>query len=205
MCATYARSADAIGRMGARRRDGEVDLFRDGSRLERFTYHLAKWTAVAGGIALLAMITIVILSIIGRAFIWAGLKPILGDYELVGIGMGFAAFAFIPWAHFERGHAVVSIVTDMFSDRVNAWILAVTDLMMLVAGAFIAWRLYFGMLDKMRFHETTLLLRLPLGWAYAVCLIAAIVLVPVSIFMFGRSVSYAVKGKREPHRSGDEW
>ncbi|MBU1174613.1 MAG: TRAP transporter small permease [Alphaproteobacteria bacterium] len=180
-------------------------MFRDGSRLERFTYHLAKWTAVAGGVALLAMIAIVILSIIGRSFIWAGLKPILGDYELVGVGVGFAAFAFVPWAHFERGHAVVSILTDLFGDRVNAIILAITDLMMLMAGSFIAWRMFDGMLDKLRFHETTLLLRLPLGWAYGVCLIGAIVLVPVSAFLFARSVGYAIEGKREPHRGGDTW
>ena len=180
-------------------------MFREGSRLERFTYNLAKWTAVAGGVALLAMIAVVILSIIGRAFIWAGLKPILGDYELVGMGMGFAAFAFIPWAHYERGHAVVSILTDLFGDRVNAWILVVTDLMMLVAGSFIAWRLYFGMLDKMRFHETTLLLRLPLGWSYASCLIGAIVLIPVSAFLFGRSFSNALKGRREAPHGGDAW
>ena len=178
-------------------------MFRDGSRLERFTHGLAKWTAVAGGVALLGMIAIVILSIIGRAFIWAGLKPIMGDYELVSIGMGFAAFCFIPWAHLERGHALVSILTDLFSARVNAWILVATDLMMFVAGTFIAWRLWLGMLDKFRFHETTLLLRLPLGWAYFVCMLGAVVLIPVAAFTVGRSISYALKGQREPHRSGE--
>ncbi len=179
-------------------------MFQDGSRLERFTYGLAKWTAVAGGIALLAMITIVIASIIGRAFIWAGLKPIMGDYELVGIGMGFAAFCFIPWAHFERGHALVSIFTDFLGPRFNAWILVITDLMMLVAAVFIAWRLWFGMLDKFRYHETTILLGLPLGWAYAVCMIGAVILIPVSTFVLGRSMTYALAGKREPHKTGGE-
>ena len=178
-------------------------MFRDGSRLERFTYGLAKWTAVAGGVALLAMITIVIASIIGRAFIWAGLKPIMGDYELVGIGMGFAAFSFIPWAHFERGHALVSILTDLFGDAVNAWILVITDLMMVIAAVFIAWRLWLGMLDKFRYHETTILLGMPLGWAYALGLIGAVVLIPVSTFVLGRSFTYAIAGRREPHKSGE--
>jgi TRAP-type C4-dicarboxylate transport system permease small subunit len=179
-------------------------VFRDGSPLERFTHGLARWTAFAGGITLLLMIGVVIASIIGRAFIWAGLKPVAGDYELVGIGMGFAAFSFIPWAHIERGHALVSIVTDLFSARINAWILVITDLMMLVAAAFIAWRLYFGMLDKFRHHETTILLGLPMGWAYGLGLIGAVVLVPVSAFVFGRSVTYALIGKREPHKTGGE-
>lgn len=179
-------------------------MFQDGSPLGRVAHGLAKWTAVAGGAVLLAMIGIVIASIIGRAFIWAGLKPIMGDYELVSIGMGFAAFCFIPWAHIERGHALVSIFTDLLSARVNAWVLVITDFIMFVAGLFIAWRLYFGMLDKFRYHETTLLLGLPLGWAYAVCLIGAVALVPVSAFVFGRSVAYALAGKREPHKTGGE-
>ena len=52
--------------------------------------------AIAGGIALLAMIAIVVVSVIGRTLIWAGLKPILGDYELISTAMGFAIFAFSP-------------------------------------------------------------------------------------------------------------
>jgi hypothetical protein len=43
--------------------------------------------------------------------------------------------------------------------------------------AFIAWRLYFGMMDKFAYRETTLLLRFPLGWAYAVGSIGAAALV----------------------------
>lgn len=179
-------------------------MFRDGSPLERFAYGLAKWTAFAGGMALFAMIGIVIASIFGRAFIWAGLKPIAGDYEIVGVGMGFAAFSFIPWAHIERGHALVSIVTDLFSARINAWILVITDLMMLITAIFIAWRLFDGMLDKFKHHETTIMLGLPMGWAYGLGLIGAVVLVPVSAFVFGRSIAYALEGKREPHKSGGE-
>jgi TRAP-type C4-dicarboxylate transport system permease small subunit len=179
-------------------------VFQDSSPLGRFVHGVAKWTAVAGGIVLLTMIGIVIASIIGRAFIWAGLRPVTGDYELVGVGMGFAAFCFIPWAHIERGHALVSIFTDLLSARINAWILVITDFTMLAVGLFIAWRLYFGMLDKFKFHETTLLLGMPLGWAYAVCLIGAVALVPVAAFVLGRSVTYALAGKREPHKAGGE-
>src|SRR5690606_40353247 len=102
--------------------------------------------AIAGGVVLLGMIVVVVVSVIGRAFIWAGLKPILGDYELISVGMGFAVFAFLPWAHLTRGHALVSLITDTFGDRVNMWILVATELLMLCASAFVAWRLWFGML-----------------------------------------------------------
>lgn len=179
-------------------------MFSDSSLLGRVTHGLARWMALAGGIVLLAMIAVVVFSVIGRAFIWAGLRPILGDYELVSVGMGFAVFAFLPWAHLMRGHALVSLLTDSFSDRVNAWILVVTDLIMLVAASFIAWRLYFGMMDKFSYRETTILLRLPLGWAYMAGLLGAVVLVLVSLFVFGRSIQDALAGKAPPKHVGSE-
>lgn len=160
--------------------------------------------AIAGGIVLIAMIAVVVVSVIGRAFIWAGLKPILGDYELISVGMGFAVFAFLPWAHLVRGHALVSLITDNFSAVVNAWILVVTDLMMLVAAAFIAWRLYFGTMDKFNYHETTILLGLPMGWAFVAALIGAVVLVIVSAFVFCRSIADALAGKAPPKQLGAE-
>lgn len=179
-------------------------MFKDESVLGRLAHGLAKWLAVAGGLVLMAMVAMVIVSIIGRALLWVGLRPITGDYELVSVGMGFAVFAFMPWAHLMRGHALVSLVTDSFGVRANAWILVVTDLMMLVASVFIAWRLYFGMMDKFAYRETTLLLRFPLGWAYAVGFIGAVVLVVVSLYVFARSLTYALAGEAEPRRAGVE-
>lgn len=179
-------------------------MFRDGSILGRFVHGLAKWTAVAGGVALLAMIVLIVVSIIGRAFIWAGLKPILGDYELVTIGMGFAVFAFMPWAHLERGHALVSLVTDYFNARANGVILLITDLMMLLASSFLAWRLGVGMADKFGYGETTILLGIPLGWAYLLGFVGAAVTVIVALYVFLRSVTYVVAGESEPRRVGSE-
>jgi len=177
-------------------------MFRDSSALGRFVHGLAKWTAVAGGLALLAMIVLIVVSIIGRAFIWAGLKPVLGDYELVTIGMGFAVFAFMPWAHLERGHALVSLVTDYFGARANGIILLITDLLMFLASSFLAWRLYVGMADKFGYRETTILLGIPLGWAYLLGFIGAAVTVIVSLYVLGRSLTYALKGEVEPRRAG---
>lgn len=179
-------------------------VFEDSSMLGRMASGLAKAMAVLGGLTLVAMTVMVVASVIGRALIWAGLKPITGDYELVSIGMGFAIFAFLPWVHLERGHALVSLLTDIFPKALNAWLLVITDLLMLIAAAFIAWRLYDGTQDKLRYGETTLLLGFPLGWGYALALIGAVAFVIVSIYVFGRSVSSALSGRSEPRRSGGE-
>lgn len=179
-------------------------MFEDTSVLGRLASGLAKSMAVLGGLALVAMTLMVVASIIGRALIPLGLKPITGDYELVSVGMGFAIFAFLPWVHLSRGHALVSLVTDLLPQSINAWLLVVSDLLMLAAALFITWRLYDGTLDKLRYGETTLLLGLPLGWAYALGLVGALVWLLVSTFVFLRSLANAVSGRIEPRRAGGE-
>ena len=183
---------------------GRGIVFQDSSVLGRLVNGLARWTAIIGGVVLLAMIAVVVVSVIGRALIWVGLKPILGDYELISIGMGFAVFAFLPWAHITRGHALVSLLTDAFGPVVNAWILVVTDLLMLVVSAFIAWRLWLGMLDKFSNRETTILLGLSMGWAFAAAVAGAIVMVLVAFYVLGRSISDALAGRAGPKHVGSE-
>ncbi|UYO01378.1 MAG: TRAP transporter small permease [Devosia sp.] len=152
----------------------------------------------------MAMVAMVVVSVVGRALLWIGLRPITGDYELVSVGMGFAIFAFMPWAHLTRGHALVSLVTDSFGQTINNWILVITDTMMLALSAFIAWRLYFGMMDKFAYRETTLLLRFPMGWAYAAGMVGAVIMVVVALYVVGRSLSYALANEAEPKQAGAE-
>ena len=177
-------------------------MFEESSPLGRAVHGLAKLSAVLGGLVLVGMVLMVVVSIIGRALLWLGLKPISGDYELVSLGMGFAVFAFLPWAHLKRGHAIVSLVTDSFGALANRIILVITDAMMLIAASFIAWRLYFGMMDKFAYNETTLLLRLPLGWGYAAGFYGAVVGVIVAAFVLGRSLTNLVLGRSEAPGAG---
>lgn len=172
-------------------------MFQDSSPLGRTVNFLAMTMALAGGIALLVLVGMVVVSVIGRAFIWAGLRPIYGDYEIAETIVGFAIFAFLPWAHLKRGNAIVSLITDRFSAAVNRWILVITDIMMLAAAAFIAWRLYYGMLDRFQYGETTLLLRLSMGWAYATGFVGALTFVVITVYVLGRSLTAALGGKDE--------
>lgn len=172
-------------------------MFHDDSPLGRIVNFLAMVMALAGGIALLVLVGVVVVSVVGRALVWAGLRPIYGDYEIAEVIVGFAIFAFMPWAHLKRGNAIVSLLTDRFGPTVNRWILVITDLMMLAAAAFIAWRLYYGMLDRFQYGETTLLLRISMGWAYATGFIGAVAFVIISVYVLGRSLSAALEGKDE--------
>jgi len=163
----------------------------DSSRVGRLVHGLAKYVAIAGGAALIAIIALIVVSVIGRALLWAGLKPITGDYELVEAATGFAIFAFLPWVHLTRGHAIVSVFTDFLSARINAWLVVVSDVLMLAVAAFIAWRHWLGMIDKLNYGETTLLLRMPLWWSYAAGMVGAAAWVVVAAYVLVRSLAEA--------------
>ena len=170
----------------------------DKTAVGRAVFWLARSIAITGGLVLTALVLLMVFSVIGRALIWAGLSSIHGDYELVEAGVGFAIFAFLPWAHLTRGHAIVSIFTDFAGARINAWILVVTDALMLVVAAFLTWRHGLGTIDKFNYGETTLLLRMPLGWSYAASLVGAVAFVIVAAYVLARSVSLALSAD-PPH------
>jgi TRAP-type C4-dicarboxylate transport system permease small subunit len=159
----------------------------DNSIVGRLIYGLARVAAIAGGCVLLAATLITVVSIIGRALIPLGLRPVPGDFEMMQSAVLFAVFAFLPWCHLERGHAVVAIVTDLFPVRLGAFAEFVWDLVMLVAAAFLAWRLWAGLLDKYGNGEATFILRLPLWMSYAGGLVGALVFVAAAGYCAVRS------------------
>jgi TRAP-type C4-dicarboxylate transport system permease small subunit len=153
----------------------------------RFVRRLAKYTAIAGGAMLIVITLVTIASVIGRALIPLGLGAIPGDFEIVQAGMLFAIFAFLPWCHLERGHAIVEILTDRLPVRLNAFAEFVWDVAMMLASAFIAWRLGVGLLDKLGNRESTFILRMPVWIIYTSGAVGAVIFVAVAIYCAVRS------------------
>jgi len=156
---------------------------------------LARGLAVAGGIVLVVLTVLTVVSISGRAMIWAGLSPVPGDFELVEAGVGFAVFAFLPWCQFTRGHASVDIFTNFLPDAANRVIDLVTEILMTVFITVVAWRLWYGMLDKMRYNETTFILQFPVWWPYAACMVAAAIGVLVSFYLLYERIREVASGE----------
>ena len=174
----------------------------DGSAMGRLIHGLAKVLAIAGGLVLISVVVVVVVSVIGRTLIWAGLRPISGDYEIVEAGVLFAIFAFMPWCHLMRGHAIVGVVTDHLSPRVNLVIELFMDVLMLTVATFIAWRHWHGMMDKFSYQETTFILRMPLWWPYATGMIGAAAFVIVAVYVVARSAVAAVSPIPQMPNSG---
>ena len=164
---------------------------------------LARGMAVLGGAVLTLLIALTCVSVAGRMLntalhggvaetvmpgladwlIEAGIGPITGDFELVEAGVAFAIFAFLPYCQITGGHASVDIFTSRFPQRVNRMIQVVVDVLFAAVLILIAWRLFAGMQDKMRYLETTFMLQLPIWWAYAASFAAACVAAVTGIYV----------------------
>jgi len=143
---------------------------------------------MAGGAALIAALSLTVVSIIGRGFIFAGLGPIPGDFELVEAGTAFAVLAFMGLCQFHRGHVTVDLFLTRAGRRNNARIDVVANLLMTGAAGVITWRLFLGLLDKRSYGETTFILQFPIWWSYTAALAGAAVFTLVCAYTVWRSV-----------------
>ena len=167
-------------------------------RIEWILTVLARFSAMLGGLVLLALIILSVLSITGRALVPIGFGPIPGDFELVQAGTAFGIFCFLPWCQLEGGHVTVDILKRWLGSRVDALLAAGFNLLMTLAAAFILWRAYAGMQDKMRYNEVTFILQYPVWWGYAICLPLAALFAAVAAFTVYRSLRDAFASGSAP-------
>lgn len=170
----------------------------DDTRLGRAVLGLATGIAIAGGLALVVVTMVTAASVVGRALIPLGLKPVSGDVEIVQYGVLFAIFCSLPLTQYLRGHADVALVTDLFPPRVTAIIELMMDTVMLVVTAFIVWRFTLGMLDKYANKEVSFILHVPLWLTYAMAMLGAIGMLLVSLYCVVRAGTNAFS--RDPYK-----
>jgi TRAP-type C4-dicarboxylate transport system permease small subunit len=118
----------------------------------------AQALAVFGGVVILAVAAVVLISILGR---WLFAAPIPGDFELAQIGTAVTVFAFLPYCQVVRGNIVVDSFTSALPARVRSRIDGVCDLIYAAAMAFVAACLVRGTIDMYAAQEVSMVLRLP--------------------------------------------
>lgn len=140
-----------------------------------FIYRLSRWAAIAGGLVLVAMTGMIVASITGRALIGVGLGPVPGDFELVETGTAVAVLFFLPWTYLKGGHATVDLLYMHLPTWAQRGVQIVSDVLMLAVWLVMTWKLYEGMQEKRQYLETTFILQMPVWWAYAACLVGAVI------------------------------
>ena len=119
---------------------------------------------------------------------------LVGLCYLIG-GTGFAIFCFLPWCQLMRGHATVDVFTSFLPDSANRVIDLVSELLMTTIVVLIAWRLWYGMWDKVRYGETTFILQFPVWWGYAAAMFGAAIGVIVSFYVLSVRIREVTTGR----------
>ena len=189
--------------------------------LDNFMRRLAKWMALVGGVVLMCLIAITCISVIGRLLNTIGhndflennfqfistqltrFGPIIGDFEIVEAGIAFAIMAFLPWCQLNRAHATVELFTGFLPGNLNRFLGFIWEVLFAFVMIIIAWRLYVGTTDKMRFGETTFMLQFPVWWGYAACTVAAIIACIISVYSAGLYAKDLKNGTPDTSQTGE--
>lgn len=159
--------------------------------------------AVIGGIAVLAMIAVIVASVCGRALVSllysapiralvpdlgpmvreAGFGAITGDFELVEAAMAFAIYCFMPLALAGRAHAAVDILVNRLPKPISRALSLIADIALAVFFVLLAVMLAEGMASKLRSGQVTLMLQFPLWWAQAAAFFPAVVTACVAVWL----------------------
>lgn len=139
---------------------------------------ISRPLAVAGGLLLLSVAALVVVSVVMR---WLISTSVPGDIELVQIATALAVFSFLPICQAHRGNIMVDTFTARLPLSVQHGLDALWDVVYAITMAIIAWRLALGAWDTVRSNTVSMMLGLPLGWAIGACAAMAAFLAVVAI------------------------
>jgi TRAP-type C4-dicarboxylate transport system permease small subunit len=126
-------------------------------------HRLASLFALAGGLLLCLLAVITVLSVIGRNLFSL---PIPGDFEIVAMGTAVCVMLCLPWCQLQRGQIRVDLFPDRVSPQVTGLLDALGGLLCALIAASFTWRMVLGFIDAVRDRDVTVILGLPLWWAY---------------------------------------
>ncbi len=133
------------------------------SGVDRVLELLCDASATIGGVVLVAIASVTVVSVVGRAFFS---HPILGDVELVQLGCAVVVASFLPYTQFRHANIIVDFFTTHASERTQSKLDAFGTLLYTVVMALVAWRVAVGCVDIKANQETSMLMALPLWIPY---------------------------------------
>jgi len=135
--------------------------------MSNLIYGASRLLAWFGAFVLTLLAVMSVVSIAGRAFSFAGLGPVPGDFELVEAGTALAVFCFLPWCHLKRAHADVTMFWQFYPRAMRTLMHLLVELLMLVVWCLLIWRMGVAMLEYRANGEVSFILQMPVWWGYA--------------------------------------
>jgi TRAP-type C4-dicarboxylate transport system permease small subunit len=141
------------------------------SGLRRISY----WFGFLGSAIALLVAAMTLVSVIGRAVFKA---PIPGDVEITQMGIALAISLCLPWCQLKGANIIVDFFTQKTSERSQRWLDALGCLLLAAMYTLLSWRTAIGAVAVKEAGETTMIISLPMWWAYA-CLAPGLALAAV--------------------------
>ncbi|WBU64204.1 TRAP transporter small permease [Paracoccus aerodenitrificans] len=139
---------------------------------------ICRWVATFGGLVLMAVMLMTVASVTRRGVFGA---PIPGDYEIVEMASAVVIACFLPWCQATGGNVLVDFFTMKAGPRVNHMLEAFGDLIYLLIGALLLWRMWFGVSEFRGYGEQSMVLGIPI-WPSAAVMLPAFALLIVTTF-----------------------
>lgn len=124
---------------------------------------LALVFALAGAATALGVAVMTVVSIGGRYF---ASKPIQGDVEITQLGIALCISLCLPWCQWHRANIIVDFFTQRLPQRAMSRLDAVGAFLLAVMCGLLSWRTAVGGLSVYEAQETTMIIGLPMWWAY---------------------------------------
>lgn len=125
---------------------------------------ISMWFAVAGGAAASALALLTVVSVTARA---AVSQPVPGDVELMQMGIALCISLCLPWCQLHQCNIIVDFFTDKLPQRSTRALDGIGSLLLAVMCILLSLRTAAGALAVKEAGETTMIIGLPMWWAYA--------------------------------------
>ncbi len=144
----------------------------------RAVHSLSRLFALAGGVTLLGMALMTVVSVIGR-YLFS--LPVPGDFELVEVACAITVFAFLPYCQLHNGNVVVDFFTMNVGTKTRNRMDSVGSFVFGMISALLTWRLALGGYDMYQYEEQTMILGLSRWWGF-IPIVASLALLTVVCF-----------------------
>lgn len=144
---------------------------------------LARHFALTGGLVAAGLAAVSTLSIVGRATLNL---PIPGDVELVQMGIALCISLCLPWCQLHGSNIIVDFFTQALRQRAIRVLDGLGALMLALMCALLSMRTAAGALAVHSAGEQTMILGLPMWWAYAMLAPGLALTAVIGVWQTGR-------------------
>ncbi len=146
---------------------------------------LCQFSAVVGGLLLIAIALTTLASVAGRV-LWS--SPILGDVELVQLACAIGLACFLPYTQWQGTNIMVDFFTTRASAGIKRRLDALGALLLAAMTALVGWRTAVGSMAAYENQETSMLMAIPIWIPYAMMVPALLLTAIVSVYVAWRTL-----------------